>query len=279
MGWVRLDDAFYDHQKQSGAGPLAELLWVRALAWSNRNLTDGFIPRVQVRRLADYAEDCDWMGRPQMPDMLAGKLVEVGLWDEIEGGYQVHDYHDFQPTSGQVRGQQANQHEAKVAGGKARAAGAKRDQQGRLIPAGQGQQSQQDDQQEASSPPPAPLALVQPQPQPQPQEANQKHTSTAPANAFAERFEEFWQAYPRKVGKPAALKAWKRIRNATPETVIAGVQPWSSSWTAMKTDIKFVPHPATWLNDRRWEDTPAAATSIVRTANGLVQDMYGNWVR
>lgn len=45
MAWVRLSDDFYDHPKFDKAGALGVALFVSGLAWANRNLTDGFIPR------------------------------------------------------------------------------------------------------------------------------------------------------------------------------------------------------------------------------------------
>lgn len=110
MGWVRLDDAFYDHQKFIEAGPLAGWLWVCSLAWSNRNLTDGFIPANQVPRLASFDGFAhhmwsgELMGGGEDVDVrdLAGDLVSLRLWDEVEGGYRIHDFHDYQPSAEQV---------------------------------------------------------------------------------------------------------------------------------------------------------------------------------
>jgi hypothetical protein len=87
--------------------------------------------------------------------------------------------------------------------------------------------------------------------------------STAPAGggdgevlAPGAGFDEFWSAYPRKVGKPSALKAWKRIKPVDHEPVAAGVSRWADYWQASRTRLEHIPHPATWLNDRRWENQP-----------------------
>jgi hypothetical protein len=71
-----------------------------------------------------------------------------------------------------------------------------------------------------------------------------------------ERFAEFWAAYPRKVGKAAALKVWRKI-DPDPETMkdiltAVEVQRESDQWC--RDAGQFIPHPATWLNGRRWED-------------------------
>lgn len=106
MGWVRLDDAFTEHPKYLQIGPLGGYLSIAAIAWANRNLTDGFIPHGQVGRLVNFTGFAHhmWMGElmgggddAHAAD-LADELVAVGLWEEVEGGYRIHDYHDWQPT-------------------------------------------------------------------------------------------------------------------------------------------------------------------------------------
>ena len=68
-------------------------------------------------------------------------------------------------------------------------------------------------------------------------------------------FESFWSAYPKKVGKPAALKAFRsaKINGHLPEVLAdIGGKAQSDAWT--KDGGQFVPNPATYLNQRRWED-------------------------
>lgn len=99
--WVRLDDAYYDHTKVVHAGPLAELLWVRALAWCNRNRsrsTDGVVPTDIVYRLASFCGRLAIDGDSVSPSDLARSLVREGLWVEVQGGYAIHDYTEYQRT-------------------------------------------------------------------------------------------------------------------------------------------------------------------------------------
>lgn len=76
---------------------------------------------------------------------------------------------------------------------------------------------------------------------------------TTPSDPLPAGFAEFWQAYPRKTAKVEAVKAWNRQQPplaATLEALARQVRGW--------TDPKFIPHPSTWINQRRWEDeTPA----------------------
>lgn len=71
-------------------------------------------------------------------------------------------------------------------------------------------------------------------------------------------FDEFWQAYPKKVGKDAARKAFAKRK---PDRVLLdGMlravwrQRRSEQWT--RESGRFIPNPATWLNQGRWQDEP-----------------------
>lgn len=69
-------------------------------------------------------------------------------------------------------------------------------------------------------------------------------------------FALFWQEYPRKAAKAAALKAWQKL-NPSPELVeriLAHVRDHKRSPDWIKDGGQFVPYPATFLNGQRWED-------------------------
>lgn len=66
-------------------------------------------------------------------------------------------------------------------------------------------------------------------------------------------FDDWYLLYPRKVGKEAALKKYQSVRDRVDkEILIAGVKAYSR--TVENEDQKFIAHPATWLNQGRWED-------------------------
>ena len=73
---------------------------------------------------------------------------------------------------------------------------------------------------------------------------------------FDTEFDTFWQEYPKKVGKGAAKKAFEKARQGgvTLESLVTAVrrQKCGSQWS--KDDGQYIPHPATWLNQERWED-------------------------
>ena len=73
------------------------------------------------------------------------------------------------------------------------------------------------------------------------------------AQQYAPEFESFWREYPRKIGKGGAYKAWGKLKPPLRDCLSAlQWQKKSEQWT--KEQGQFIPHPATWLNQRRWED-------------------------
>jgi hypothetical protein len=71
-----------------------------------------------------------------------------------------------------------------------------------------------------------------------------------------ESFTTFWNAYPKKVAKPMALKSWTRL-SPNEDTVAQIIQDVikrkaSEDWT--KDQGKYTPNPSTYLNNQRWTD-------------------------
>jgi hypothetical protein len=119
VAWIKVDDHFDEHPKLAAVGPVGWGVWLAGLAYCNRNLTDGFIPRAVADSIGGrwrvYVPTED--GREQVwtisrssgmhgEDMdtawVADLLVQNGLWEEVEGGYRVHDYLDYQPSRAEV---------------------------------------------------------------------------------------------------------------------------------------------------------------------------------
>ncbi len=84
--------------------------------------------------------------------------------------------------------------------------------------------------------------------------------ANAPARAngvaYSAGFLEFWTAYPRKVGKDDAFKAWRQLRpthNDLPEILRAiAEQKKSDEWR--EEGGRYIPHPGKWLRAGRWKD-------------------------
>mgnify|MGYP001197080906 CR=1 FL=1 len=76
-----------------------------------------------------------------------------------------------------------------------------------------------------------------------------------PPDDYSENFSAFWSAYPRRVAKLDAWKAWLRQNcDSRLEEILTSVEDhcqWPQ-WT--DGDGLYIPYPATFLNGRRWED-------------------------
>jgi len=104
------------------------------------------------------------------------------------------------------------------------------------------------------------------------QKHQNQHQKNHNGNSYSKDFLEFWECYPRKVGKRAAFKAWKRLKSELPplDALIDAInrQRASPQWRE-----GYIPHPSTWLNQGRWEDEDIQEVSD--DPFRLVREKYG----
>lgn len=93
MGWVRMDDRYRTHQKVIHISSDAIALDVCSMQFSSEFLTDGFIKTSELRSI------CASVKRPQKA---AEELVSVGRWIVKDGGWQIHDYLEYNPCKQEV---------------------------------------------------------------------------------------------------------------------------------------------------------------------------------
>jgi hypothetical protein len=67
-------------------------------------------------------------------------------------------------------------------------------------------------------------------------------------------FDEFWSLYPRKIAKATARKAWAKLSAEQQLMAAKAIGTHCNYWRTKETELEFIPHPATWLNQERWED-------------------------
>lgn len=74
------------------------------------------------------------------------------------------------------------------------------------------------------------------------------------------RFDEWYALYPRKVARGGAEQAWRKLNptDEMVETLIRAVKLQEFR----KDDPAFIPHPATWLNGKRWMDEVGSTPTI-----------------
>lgn len=100
-----------------------------------------------------------------------------------------------------------------------------------------------------------------------------------PISPKGERFTAFWKAYPRKVGKGAAEKAFSKLKvtDSMLEAMLEAIAAQKQSTQWRRDGGQYIPHPATWLNQRRWEDETDEAPFEPESYDDFVPEPVGSW--
>ena len=83
-------------------------------------------------------------------------------------------------------------------------------------------------------------------------------------------FKDFWDNYPRKIGKGKAEEKYKeQLQATTPDALLNAVKNFAAECRIQQTEKRYIPYPSTWLNQGRWKDydvaPPAQDTSRQET--------------
>jgi hypothetical protein len=93
------------------------------------------------------------------------------------------------------------------------------------------------------------------------QDKTRQETSIAPGMPGA--FDQFWAAYPRKIGKADARKSWRKVScNEHLPAILSKLEILKRSHDWTKENGQFIPHPTTWLNREGWHDEPPRAAPL-----------------
>lgn len=89
------------------------------------------------------------------------------------------------------------------------------------------------------------------------------------ADTITERFNIFWKAYPKKTGKGAAEKAFYKIRPSEEllQKILHAIEIQKQNDQWRRDNGQFIPLPATWLNQKRWEDGPTETHHLLCRGN------------
>ena len=95
-------------------------------------------------------------------------------------------------------------------------------------------------------------------------------------------FDRFWESYPRKEAKQTAKKAFEKLNpdEALLQTMLEAIERFKGSAQWREENGRFIPHPATWINQRRWEDEVKGGTgdagygSGSQAHNGKIRSAY-----
>ncbi len=215
MTWLRVDDGFSDHPKVVGLSLCARGLWITGLVYAGRYLTNGFIPSAIIKREGEAGA------------IACAELCNAGLWDTIDNGFCIHHYLDYNPSKSEVSMRRDSRSKAGKRGGEASA-----------IARAKASDAPKSNELQTN-------VKRMSHPVPVPHKERDKSLSLA-------RFDEWYPLYPRKINRQGALSAWKKLNDADKDAAIEALPKWLPYYQTRETE--FIPHPSTWLNQRRWED-------------------------
>lgn len=104
---------------------------------------------------------------------------------------------------------------------------------------------------------------------------NNDNKTNNDSNNKEDRFAQFWTVYPRKTAKVEARKKFEKLNpdDELLETMIRAVeqQKQSDQWT--RDNGQYIPHPATWIYQRRWEDEVKPVV-VIHPAKAVTAQQY-----
>ena len=210
--------------------------------WAIDNAPDGSLAGISDRMIARAAQ---W---DKDPEEFVAALTSASLLDATEDG--VLEIHDWSEYTGKLIEQRENEKNRS----RARRAAAKSND--RRTTAGQSADASKSDQKKTAG-------RVDQTRVDQSRPENKGDTPITPAtekqpSTQERRFAEFWTAYPKKVGKKAAQKAWEKAKPDTElfEKIMQAVATAKTSEQWLREGGRFIPNPSTWINQGRWDDEP-----------------------
>ena len=102
-----------------------------------------------------------------------------------------------------------------------------------------------------------PTAINRLQPEALPKDSSSSSTSSSiKKKTYTDDFQSFYQSYPKKKARDAAWKAWQNRNGDRPaiEIILKAIENQKQTEDWKKESGKYIPHPATWLNQGRWAD-------------------------
>lgn len=271
-GWLFLHDGMPDHPKIEELSDRAFRALVILWCYCSRHLTDG------------YVSETAWLKRTTVK--IRRELIESGLVDtdgegsnafpvdfhqkSFEKGVVMHDYLDWQRSAAEATEFASKKADAGSLGNHQRwhvTAGRRSDDCKFCVDEGPPEGSQPGSQMRSQ---------VGSHPGSHPDRGSDRKTvaekiredknkttarqqprslaSLAEVDNPPDRFDEFWTAYPRKVAKQPAVKAWKAAlkRGEDPAHVIAVARRYATE--KANSDPRHIAHASTWLNGCRYDD-------------------------
>lgn len=105
---------------------------------------------------------------------------------------------------------------------------------------------------------------------------SKKRKQSAPDPAILAAYREFYQAFPRHVARQEAERAWLKLNPDAEltEKIMAGVRRYAEQ--VKGTEPRYIKHPSSWLNSRRWEDEVSDGNGA--SHEPVVKDLGNGWL-
>lgn len=255
MPYVKVEDGIFRNPKVVSVGSNAKLLYIAGICYAGSALTDGFIPTNTIKMLA--ADTAISSVRKAV-----GDLVKSGLWTEVDDGYQIHDYLAYNESAQKV---QAKKDAARDRMNKRRSQNEQRSSDD--VRANNDVRSREVREPTTTT---TTTTFSDEKDTPQPPQGGQPPPPDIPDETddvnYSLEFEAFMRAYPKRVGKGAAYRAWRKLKpsQALQRRMVDAVRSQSTSSQWQRDNGKYIPNPATWINEARWDDDLSGPTLVRR---------------
>jgi hypothetical protein len=247
--FIKVHNGFPEHHKTMALSDRAFRRLIEVWCLCSRNLNDGKLTEVQVSQLFSRK--------------VRDELVAVGYLAQCESGWEMHDYLVHQMSASQVADLREKRAAAGRMGGQAKASHlASANADAKQTPSKRVADKDIDKDRDTKT-----TTELQEPSSAEPMEPSR--------TSFL--FDQFWEHYPRKVGRQDAQRAWdKARRKVNPGTIQAAVERMATDPNL--PDAQFIPHASTWLNRGGWDDAPyppptngrpKASTTDERVSQGL----------
>ena len=251
MAWIQVHQTLKDHRKVYAAADALDVDPAHALGlivsfwlWALDNAPSGSLDGISNRMIARAAQ---WTGSA---DEFVEALKTAEFVDETpDGGLELHDWQEY--TGSLIEKREAEKQRSR----KRRAAAKEQTADATALPSSWSQTTAGQTTDEPQSDRKKTAGRVE-KSRVEKSRVDIGGINPPTPDAQTERFAAFWKLYPKKQGKGAAEKAWKKIKPTAElfDVIMTAVGAAISSEQWQRENGRYIPNPATWLNQRRWED-------------------------
>ena len=282
MAWIEIHQSLPTHKKTLLASDALGITPVHLMGhmvafwlWALDNVPDGDLDNISPRVIARAAQ---WEGDPEQ---FVGALISVGFIDETGNGLAIHDWYDYAGRLIERRNaerERSRQRRAAAQKGNTKTtAGRPPVDHATTVGTVQYPTVPNSTDKEYICATEAHNDSDENDEEQQERQSNIDKDKKQPRKPFRsikqqDRFDTFWEEYPRKRSKGQAEKTWIKLDpdDATFECILEGLDNAKRSVEWQKDGGQYIPYPATWLNAKGWEDEYEEAISNGKTGKYTV---------